>query len=932
MKLSKLPLIILLLFINSFAGQMPDAHGEALCVQPSAGMVSWWDGDNNTVDLVSRASGTMMGGATYAAGMVGQAFSFDGTDDYVDLPDGFADFTSGFTVTLWANPTSYGYWARFIDLGNGQADNNILFDRRSTSNDLTLEVYDGGGSSTGMAYAVDAITNNEWHHYAATLDGAGKVKMYKDGLPLVLAADTTGVPNNVTRTSNIIGRSNWPSDAYYAGSIDEVQIYNRVLDAAEIVAIYNAGSAGNCKPQCAPLPSEMVSWWTGDTSANDIVGGYNGTLVNNAAYGPGKVGQAFSFDGTNQHVELPEPVGDFGATAFSVDFWMYTSDPGSTSGHYILGKSYPDGGQGWDVRYYNRTVTVEGWSFEITSDAITLDEWHHIAVSATVSDITLYIDGVVKGTSVRPTSITSTSNPFRIGYTTGFWPYTGIGFNGLIDEIGIFTRALTAQEVVAIYNAAGNGMCRSCTAPPSNMISWWKGEEDANDSVGTNNGTLMNGATFVAGKVDQAFSFDGVDDYISIPHNANLDPSAITVDAWIKTPAGPERVIVEKSHDNTGGWVMEVHGDGRASFAYFNGDMSWTTNSVFSIGTVADNNWHHVAATLEGSAIKIYIDGALDNSAVYSGTPIPNSRNVNIGKWYGGGRFFNGLIDEVEIFSRALSAQEIAAIYNAGSAGTCVPDTTPDSFTFADETDVDMSTVITSDTISVNGINAAASISIADCSGTNCEYRINTEGWTSDPGTVNNGDMVTVRQTSSSSYSTPTDLTLEIGGVSDTFSVTTIAGADLSITKTDAGYDPINAGGKVTYTITVTNLGPDAASMVNLTDDLPAGTVADPVPNCSYNTELNQVNCLLVGTLLNGESMDKTITVTVPSTPGVITNTASVTSDTEDPDLTNNTATQDTTVQTTLTVSVMPDAANGTVTATGINCGQGNTDCTEAYS
>jgi hypothetical protein len=72
--------------------------------------------------------------------------------------------------------------------------------------------------------------------------------------------------------------------------------------------------------------------------------------------------------------------------------------------------------------------------------------------------------------------------------------------------------------------------------------------------------------------------------------------------------------------------------------------------------------------------------------------------------------------------------------------------------------------------------------------------------------------------------------------------------------------------------------------------------------------------------------------VTVTSTPGVITNTASVTSATDDPDLANNTTTEDTTVRTTLTVSIMPDAGNGSVTATGINCGAGNTDCTEAYS
>jgi hypothetical protein len=95
-------------------------------------------------------------------------------------------------------------------------------------------------------------------------------------------------------------------------------------------------------------------------------------------------------------------------------------------------------------------------------------------------------------------------------------------------------------------------------------------------------------------------------------------------------------------------------------------------------------------------------------------------------------------------------------------------DTTPDQFTFTDQTGVALSSVITSNTITVAGINAAAAISI-----TGGTYSINSGSYTSADGTVNNGDTVTVQQTSSGSYSTTTDATLTIGGVSDTLSVTT---------------------------------------------------------------------------------------------------------------------------------------------------------------
>jgi hypothetical protein len=103
-------------------------------------------------------------------------------------------------------------------------------------------------------------------------------------------------------------------------------------------------------------------------------------------------------------------------------------------------------------------------------------------------------------------------------------------------------------------------------------------------------------------------------------------------------------------------------------------------------------------------------------------------------------------------------------------AGHHHKDTTPDPFYFTDQTDVALATVVTSNTITVSGINASTSVSVSGGS-----YSINDGAFTSASGSVNNGDMVRVQQTSSPSYSTTTDTVLTIGGVQDTFSVTTLA-------------------------------------------------------------------------------------------------------------------------------------------------------------
>jgi hypothetical protein len=111
----------------------------------------------------------------------------------------------------------------------------------------------------------------------------------------------------------------------------------------------------------------------------------------------------------------------------------------------------------------------------------------------------------------------------------------------------------------------------------------------------------------------------------------------------------------------------------------------------------------------------------------------------------------------------------ITAACTVSASFTPIPDTTPDAFSFTAQTDVALSSVVTSNTITVAGINTAATISV-----TNGEYRIASGAWTSTAGNVNNGDTVTVRHTASAAYTTVTTTTLDIGGVTANFSSTTV--------------------------------------------------------------------------------------------------------------------------------------------------------------
>ncbi|RJQ50864.1 MAG: hypothetical protein C4526_11220, partial [Nitrospiraceae bacterium] len=209
--------------------------------------------------------------------------------------------------------------------------------------------------------------------------------------------------------------------------------------------------------ECIQPPSGLISWWPGEDNADDISGTNNGALLNGTTFSNGKVRKAFSFDGTDDYVEITGGAFDFGSAPFSIDFWMYSNTNGSNT--YLLGKSLPDAGEGFDIRLDGNTIQVSGvngWDFNIVSDAsITPNNWHHIAVSSTDTTTDLYIDGVLKGSSARQ-YINTTANPFRIGFTTNFG---GTAFNGLIDEVDIFNRALASSEIADIYASGKTGKC-----------------------------------------------------------------------------------------------------------------------------------------------------------------------------------------------------------------------------------------------------------------------------------------------------------------------------------------------------------------------------------------------------------------------------------------------------------------------------------------
>jgi hypothetical protein len=210
---------------------------------------------------------------------------------------------------------------------------------------------------------------------------------------------------------------------------------------------------------------------------------------------------------------------------------------------------------------------------------------------------------------------------------------------------------------------------------PPGMVSLWSGEGNANDNVGANNGTLMGGVTFANGKVGRAFNFDGRSGFVSVPHNALWDfgNNPFTIAFWANF-SSPGRIEALISDDNGVGsevnkWVL-FHGmQGNALTFHTRGTASADINVPFS--PVA-GQWYHIALTRNGLVWTFYANGSVIGTARVSVTVPSMTAPLTIGnaeQLY----FFNGRMDEVSIYNRALSSEEIRAICTEQNNGEPLP-------------------------------------------------------------------------------------------------------------------------------------------------------------------------------------------------------------------------------------------------------------------
>ncbi len=432
-----------------------------------------------------------------------------------------------------------------------------------------------------------------------------------------------------------------------------------------------------------------------DSSGNGNTGTLAGpTWSTNFKFGDPGAADALSFDGTDDYVDVPVLTGGSLDITGSLTLGVWVNVTANTTGGYQelitkwdyaspSDKSYAleldpcASGKLCPALYVAASPSTK---CVLTSPVpITPGDgaWHEVVgtFDATSGDLDIYLDGVLTATTTGSpcTSIQSTSTDVLLGAQN---PISGEKFflDGVLDEASVWNRALSPQEVLASAQTGLRGLWH---------FNEGTGTTTADSSGYANTGTL-NGATFggPSGNVGSGFgdylSFDGTDDYVSVPNSSSLSAlSQITVDAWINPATSSPKfypAIVDKG--NVGSYAESY-----ALFLTQSDTLGFLVNSngtssgrgvVFGATAIPTGTWTHVAGTYDGSEVCVWVNGAEDTCASQTGPIHQTPDPVLIGESYRAGSayfttYYDGDIDEVHIWARALSGPEIAFLAAAGT-------------------------------------------------------------------------------------------------------------------------------------------------------------------------------------------------------------------------------------------------------------------------
>jgi hypothetical protein len=603
--------------VVTVANATPPGLVAAYAFNEGTGTTVWDASGNNNTGTLRRATWT-------TAGKFGPALVFNGAARVTVADSPSLRLTTGMTLEAWVKPSTVtAAWRDVIYKGN----DNYYLEATSDSNGVP-----GAGGTFGHTLGTGALPVNVWTHLAATYDRVA-VRLYVNGALVSSLARTAAITTSVNPLEiggdSIFGQ-------FFQGVIDEVRIYNRPLSPAEIqsdMTLAVPGRPDTTRPAVTiTTPTRSASYVTATSvltvggTASDNVGVAQVTWSNDRG-GTGTATGTTSWKAAGI-VLLP------GTNVITVT----ARDAAGNSGSSTLTVTYDSAAPTVSI---TEPLTATVVSSTVTVTATATDD-------IGVAGVQFLVDGALLATEI-------TTSPYTIAWNTA-----------LVTN-GPHVLSARARDSAGNTTSSADVLVTVDNAGPSGLVAAYAFDEGtgttvADSSGNDNTGTLGTGVTWTVGRFGSALAFDG-GARVTINDSPSLHlTDALTLEAWVKPSAvtAAWRDVIYKGNDN---YYLEATSDSAGVPG-----AGGTFGTTYGTAPLPANEWTHLALTYDRVEVRLYVNGALVSSVPRT-TAIATSTNpLELGGDSIFGQYFEGAIDEVRIYNRALSALEIQSDMNAAVA------------------------------------------------------------------------------------------------------------------------------------------------------------------------------------------------------------------------------------------------------------------------